>query len=182
LRASLAGATATAADREEPMRKIIAALTLIAITPALAADIEPKVAADFLLSTCLLAMEDVAKVEKVAQEQGWKRLSEPLSMELVKPRADWKTHDFSMIITDYIFPDKGAYRNCFVGFLPNRVQRDGFFEAISGSIELTLESERRFDQQRFRFDNYNIVGAGLKLTIMSRDGIIRGVGIGSGPQ
>jgi hypothetical protein len=140
------------------------------------------VAADFLLSTCLLAMEDLAKVEKIAQEQGWKRLAQPLSMELVKPRANWKTPDFSVLITDYIFPDKGTYRNCFVVFLPNRVERDGLFEAISGSIQLTLESEKRFDQQHFRFDNYNIVGEGPKLTIMSRDGIIRGVGIGSGPH
>jgi len=41
------------------MRKIIGVAALaLAASPALAADIEPKVAAEFVLSTCLPAMDD----------------------------------------------------------------------------------------------------------------------------
>jgi hypothetical protein len=47
----------------------------VAVAPALAAsELDPKAAADFALSACLLAMEDMAKAEKIAQEKGWKRL------------------------------------------------------------------------------------------------------------
>jgi hypothetical protein len=167
------------------MRKIMGAAALsLAITPALAAsELDPKAAADFVLSTCLPAVEDLAKVEKIAQEKGWKRLPDVLPpSELVKPRANWKTSEFSVLITDYVFPDKGTYRYCFVGFLPNRLARNGVFEAISDNIELTLDLDKGYGQSHFRFEVYNIAGQNLKLNVMSRDGFVHGVGIGSGPQ
>src|SRR5258708_30977360 len=79
-------------NRERTMRKIIgvAALTLAAITPALGADIEPKAAVDFLLSTCLPAMDDLANVERIAQEKNWFRLSDLPPTEHVTTTAHWR--------------------------------------------------------------------------------------------
>jgi hypothetical protein len=47
----------------------VVALTLAAITPVLGTDIEPKAAVDFLLSTCLPAMDDLANLEKVGKKR-----------------------------------------------------------------------------------------------------------------
>jgi hypothetical protein len=164
------------------MRKIIglAALTLAA-SPALAADIEPKAAVEFVLSTCLPAMDDLANVEKIAQEKGWSRVSDdlPLNTEIEKSRAHWKAPEFYVITETYLL--KGIYHHCFVVFRPAKVMRDAFLEAISASIELSLESTRDFPQTNFRYENYNIVGRKLKLIIASRDGIMRSASIGGWP-
>jgi hypothetical protein len=75
---------------EETMRKIMRATAAFALAtnPALAvSELGPKVAAAFVLSTCLPALEDPKNVEQQAQDNSWSRLPDPSQSELLKLKA-----------------------------------------------------------------------------------------------
>lgn len=78
------------------MREIIAALTLAAITPAwgdVAEITDPKSAVDFVLSTCLPAMDNLANVEKMAAENNWFRLPTVVfDSKYTTPHLRWRTN------------------------------------------------------------------------------------------
>jgi hypothetical protein len=164
------------------MRKIIAALAFAAIvTPAwgdATETIDPKSAVDFVLSTCLPAMDDVASVDKMGQENNWFHLPAiPSNSEHVTQRSRWRSNGF--FIATWVWND-GNLPNCFVGLRPyKKVNRDAFFDAISASLELKLISDNTL-QQRFRQETYAIIGERpLKLLFGSdnNDGTVSSAGI-----
>jgi hypothetical protein len=160
-------------------RKIIGAAALtLAITPALAAsELDPKVAADFVLSTCLPALEDPENVEQQAQDNSWSRLPDPSPSELLKQKAWNAPNSFYVGITEVFVPDKGTLHSCYVGFIPHKMNRGELLTAISGSVELTLVSD--VVRSLVRHETYSIVGRNLKLSFTSKDGEVWGVWIGS---
>lgn len=164
------------------MRKIVgaAALTLAAITPVLGdatETIDAKSAVEFVLSTCLPAMDDVANLEAMARENGWFPLPRvPSNSPHVTQRLRWRVDGF--FVATWVWND-GNLPSCFVGFQPyKKVNRDDFFAAISVSLELKPISDRTL-QQRFRQETYEIVGKRpLKLLFSSTgDGTVSGASI-----
>jgi hypothetical protein len=161
------------------MREIIGAAALtLAITPALAAsELDPKVAADFVLSTCLPALEDPENIEKLAQDNSWSRLPDPSQSELLKQKAWNAPNSFYVGITEAPVPDKGTLLSCYVGFIPHKMDRDELLATISGSVELTLVSDAV--RSLVRHEIYSFAGRNLKLSFTSKDGAVWGVWIGS---
>jgi hypothetical protein len=153
------------------MRKIIAALALTSITAPAWADatetVDPKSAVDFVLSTCLPAMDDVTHVEKIARENNWFQLpTTALDSKYTTPHSRWITNGI-MVIT-WMFKS-GNVPNCFVGFFPYKnVNRDKFLETVSTSLELKLTSEI-LGEKGYRSQTYHIVGKGLLFMFTSRD-------------
>jgi hypothetical protein len=90
------------------MRKIMrAAAFTLATNPALAAsELDPKVAAAFVLSTCLPALEEPENVEKLAQDNSWSRLPDPSQSELLKLKAWNASNSFCVGITEGLVRDK----------------------------------------------------------------------------
>jgi len=146
--------------REETnMRKIIAALAFAAIiTPALGDAIEtidPKSAVEFVLSACLPAMDDLTSVERLAQENKWFHLpTTAYESKYTTPHLKWRANGF--FVTTWMFI-KGNVPSCFVGLRPyKKVDRDGFFDAISASVQLKLISDRTLST--LRQETYEIIG------------------------
>ena len=168
------------------MHKIIyltlsAASVLAASTPARSdavAVIDPKSAAEFVLKTCLPAMDDLANVEMMARENNWFPLPYiPSNSRSVTSRSRWRANGF--FVATWIWID-GNLPSCFVGLLPyKKTNRDGFFDAISASVELKLISDRTLP--RLRQETYEIIGewpAKLKLLFSSTDdGTVSGASI-----
>jgi hypothetical protein len=169
------------------MRKIIslAALTLAAITPALGdatETIDAKSAVEFVLSTCLPAMDDVANLEAMAREKNWFPLPRvPSNSPHVTQRLRWRVNGF--FVATWVW-NEGSLPSCFVGLQPyKKVNRDEFFAEISASLELKSISDRTL-QQRFRQETYAIVGdRSLKLLFSSTgDGSVSGASIYMEPR
>ncbi len=123
---------------------------------------EPKAAVDFVLSTCLLAMGDLANVKKIAEEEGWSRVSDvlPLNTKIEKSRAQWQAPDFYELTSSLLL--KGMERRCFIVFRPAKVERDGFLEAISVALELKSHCDNTFPQSGWRREVYDIIGQNLR--------------------
>jgi hypothetical protein len=162
---------------EETMARLLRSLAVIsvaivaAITPALGdatETVDPKSAAEFVLSVCLPAMDDVTNVERMAQENNWPH---------VTPRSKWRANGF--FIATWVWND-GSLPNCFVGLRPyKKVDRDGFLDAIFASLKLKLISDDTL-QQRFRQETYEIIGERpLKLLFGSdnNDGTVSSAGV-----
>jgi hypothetical protein len=97
--------------------------------------IDPKGAAEFVLKTCLPAMDDLTNIETMAQEGNWFRLPYiPSSSKLVESRSRWMADGFYVATWSWI---DGNLPSCSVK-LPNKVDRDGFLDAISASVELKV--------------------------------------------
>jgi hypothetical protein len=165
------------------MNKLIsvAAFLVVASTPGLAADVEPKAAVDFVLSTCLPAMDDLANVDKIAQERGWLRLPDllPLNPEIEKSRAQWQAPGF-YVLTHHLLI-RGMEHKCFVTFGPAKVERDEFYQAISAVLELMPKSDSTFPQSGWRHESYEIIGQKpQQLSITSRGGAMLSSSISGG--
>ena len=128
------------------MRKIIP-LALAAVFASAAcisarsavAVIDPKGAAEFVLKTCLPVMDDLANIETMAQEGNWFRLPYiPSSSKSVGSRSRWMANGFFVATWSWI---DGNLPSCAVR-LPNKVDRDGFFDAISAAVELKVISDK----------------------------------------
>jgi hypothetical protein len=50
---------------------------MAASAPVLGADFEPNAAVDFMLSSCLSAMADLANLERIGREKGWFSIQQP---------------------------------------------------------------------------------------------------------
>jgi hypothetical protein len=79
-------------------RKIIGAATLtMAITPAwgdATETVDSKSAVEFLLSTCLPAMDDIANVDAMARQNNWFHLPVAPSNSHVTQRSRWRANGF----------------------------------------------------------------------------------------
>ena len=119
---------------------VFASVASISARSDAVAVIDPKAAVEFVLKTCLSAMEGLANVEAIAQENKWFRLPNiPSNSKLVTSRSRWRANGFFVATWSWI--DRNL-PNCFVGLLPyNKVDRDGFFDTISASVELKVISD-----------------------------------------
>jgi hypothetical protein len=180
---------------------VFASVASISARSDAVAVIDPKAAAEFVLKTCLPAMEDLVNVEAIAQENKWFRLPDiPSNSKLVTSRSRWRVNGFSVATWSWI---DGNLPSCFVGLLPDiKVDRDGFLDAISASVELKVISEwvgpdRITDASghvyndvelqssplRFRQETYEIIGGwpakrvGLVLSSRGSDGTVSNASI-----
>jgi hypothetical protein len=130
--------------------------------------IDPKSAAEFVLKTCLPAMDYLANVEVMARKYDWFALPYiPSNSKSVTSRSRWMTNGF--FVATWIWTD-GNIPSCFVGFPYKKTNRDGFFDAISTSVRLKLVSGRKL--LRLRQETYEIIGeqpTKLKLLFSSTD-------------
>jgi hypothetical protein len=139
-------------------RQFLAVIIVAASTPALGdatETVDPKSAVEFVLSTCLPAMDDLANVERMARENNWFHLpTTAYDSKYTTPHLRWRANGF--FVTTWMFKN-GNVPSCFVGFRPyKKVDRDGFFNAISESLELKLISDRTFST--LRQETYEIIG------------------------
>jgi hypothetical protein len=151
------------------MHKLIsaAALTLAAIIPAwgdATETVDPKSAVEFVLSTCLPAMDDLTSVERLAHENKWFHLPTTAhDSKYTTPHLRWRANGF--FVTTWMFKN-GNVPSCFVGFRPyKKVDRDGFFHAISTSLELKLISDKMYST--LRQETYEIIGERLMKLLLS---------------
>jgi hypothetical protein len=161
------------------MGKIIAVLTLAAITPAwgdVAEITDPKSAVDFVLSTCLPAMDNLANVEKMAAENNWFHLPTVVfDSKYTTSHLRWRTNGYAVITWSF---KGGNFPSCFIGIRPYRkVDRDGFWEAISATVELKPTSDRTSLPTAHQ-EMYEIVGERpLRLLILTIDGAVASTSI-----
>jgi hypothetical protein len=127
--------------------------------PALA---DSKSAAQFMLATCLAAMDNVGKVEVMARENNWtpKPLSQsPEANKFRKSRSLWDVAqgEDKFIVNIWINHLADQDLNvCFVHFLNANVNRDEFLSFIAASVQLTLFSDTRFAQIQMHSESYEI--------------------------
>jgi hypothetical protein len=162
------------------MRKIIAALTFAAIiTPAWSdapETVDPKAAAEFVLSTCLPAMDDVVSVERLAQENKWFQLpTTAQDSKATSPHLGWRVNGYTVRTWSF---RPGNFPSCFISFRPfKKVDRDGFFEAISAALEMKPATLPTNTRQEI----YGIVGRSLMLLIGTIDGNVASTSIWRSP-
>jgi hypothetical protein len=152
------------------MRKItvlaVSGAFLLAPSPSASAD--SKSVAEFLLKTCLPAMDDLSNVEAMAREGNW--TPKPLSRfstanRFQKSHSRWDVAQsddrFSVNVWINHFGEQD-YNICFASFLSNdvdrseNVDREELLTFIAASLQLTLISETRFAQTNTRSEAYEI--------------------------
>jgi hypothetical protein len=152
-------------------RKIIGAAAItLAITPAWGDDTETIDAVEFVLSTCLPAMSDIANIERMAEENNWFHLpTTALNSEYTTPHRRWRADDYTVIT--WSFKERNN-PSCFVGMRPyKKVDRDGFVEAVSAALQLKPISNML--PPSGRQEMYEIVGdRPLKLLIGTINGTV----------
>jgi tetratricopeptide (TPR) repeat protein len=117
--------------------------------PALA---DSKSSAEFTLTTCLAAMDDLAKVEVMARENNWTNKTPPISAAISKianSLSTWEVTQGDDKFTVTIWVDvSGTPRKVCAAHFPGKVKREDFLNLISASVELTFMSDTRFPQRR----------------------------------
>jgi hypothetical protein len=117
-----------------------------------------KSVAQFTLTTCLSAMDDLAKVEVMARENNWINKTPPISADKFKNSLSaWEVmqggNKFTVMIWVQVLtmldkagvPDVARLGDlplppikvCAVSFPGKNVKRDDFFNSVSASVELT---------------------------------------------
>jgi hypothetical protein len=84
------------------MRKLIGTIVLtLAITPAwgdATETVDPKAAVEFVLSTCLPTMDDLANVERMARENNWFQLpTTTFDSKYTTPHLRWRANGYTVI-------------------------------------------------------------------------------------
>jgi hypothetical protein len=132
------------------------AFVLAANTSALA---DSKSAAEFLLKTCLPAMDNVSKVEAMAQEGNWTPKPDRSSTPFRTSNSRWeitkREEKFSVIVWISHLAQQD-YNICFVNFLSNNVNREEFLGFVTAFLELTLISDTRLAEIQMRWEQYRI--------------------------
>ena len=141
------------------------AFVLAASTLAFA---DSKSVAEFLLKTCLPAMDDLSNVEAMARERNW--TPKPLP-SFITASGFQKSHSMwdvaqsddrfyvNVWINHFVEQD---YNICFVGFLSNdvdrseNVDREELLTFVAASVQLTLIADTRFAQTNMRSEVYEI--------------------------
>jgi hypothetical protein len=142
--------------RKTTILAVSGALVLAATTSALA---DSKSAAEFLLKTCLPAMDNVSKVEAMAQEGNWtpKSVSPPTQFRTSNSRWEVTKDEEKFYVIVWIkHLAQQDYNICFVNFLSNNVNREEFLGFVAASLELTLISDTRFAEIQMRNEQYRI--------------------------
>ncbi len=139
--------------------------------------IDPKSAAEFVLKVCLPAMDDLTNVAMMARENNWFALPHiPSNSKSITSKSRWMVNGF--FVATWIWTD-GNIPSCFVGFPYRKTNRDGFFDAMSASVQLKFISNRKLP--RLRQETYEIIGeypAKPRLLFSSTDnGTVTSVGI-----
>jgi hypothetical protein len=116
-------------------------------------DPNSKSAAEFTLTTCLAAMDDLAKVEVMARENNWTVKTLPIAATLSKfinSRSRWEVMqgENKFIVTIWVRVSDSPLKVCEVSFPGKNVKREDFFNSISASVELTFMADTRFPQSR----------------------------------
>jgi hypothetical protein len=152
-------------------RKIIGTVALtLAITPAWGDDTETIDAVEFVLSTCLPTMNDIASIERMAEENNWFQLpTMELASKATSPHLGWRANGYTVRTWSF---KPGSFPSCFISFRPfKKVDRDGFFEAISAALKLKPISNML--PPNARQEMYEIVGERpLRLLIGTIDGTV----------
>jgi hypothetical protein len=157
---------------------ILGAFVLAANTSASA---DSKSAAEFLLKTCLPAMDSVSKVEAIAQEGNWTPKPNSPSTQFRTSNSRWEVtrgeEKFSVTVWINHLAQQD-YNICFVNFLSNNVNREEFLGFVIASLELTLISDTRFaeiqmlsEQYRIKSDRPNPIQLGIQSQIV--DGSVK---------
>jgi hypothetical protein len=110
-------------------------------------------AAEFTLTTCLAAMDDLAKVELMARENNWTNKTPPISAALSKfinSQSIWEVMqgESKFIVMIWVNVSGPPLKVCAASFPGKNVKRDDFFNSISASLELTFMADTRFPQRR----------------------------------
>jgi|ERR1700730_7857530 hypothetical protein len=146
------------------MRKIIdlavaAAFVMAANTTVQSAATfaDPRSAAEFMLKTCLPAMEDLAEVEVMARENSWFTLppNPAVNPKFTVSKSSWRANGY--FVSTWIQVN-GNVPHCVVGPPHKAINRDEFFNAISAAVELKLVSDRTFSP--VRIETYEISDEG----------------------
>jgi hypothetical protein len=116
-------------------------------------DPNSKSAAEFTLTTCLAAMDDLAKVEVMARENNWTNKTPTLSAALSKTmtsRSLWEVMQGENKFTVVIWINAAnLLKSCDVAFPVKNVKREEFLNSIVASMELTLMADERLAERRF---------------------------------
>ena len=133
------------------MRKILGlAFVAFSLTTTASALADSKSAAEFVLKTCLAAVERFAKVEVPCTYP-------PKDLKFVMPHTDWEAvrRGERYSVTTWINERAGNIPTCIANFHETKnINRDDFFAAISATLELKLESEQT--NPRMRTEDYNV--------------------------
>jgi hypothetical protein len=146
------------------VRKIVvlAVLNAFVLTVSTSAFADSKSAAEFMLKTCLPAMDDLANVEAMARADNWtpKPVStSPAANRFRSSHSNWGvTKSEETFYVDVWINHVGQqhYNICFVHFLSNNVNREEFIGFITASLELTLISDARLAEIQMRSEQYRI--------------------------
>jgi hypothetical protein len=159
---------------------VAAVVALGASVPALA---DSKEAAEFVLKTCLPAVDDLSKVEAMARQGNWFALprNPVIDRNSIAPGSGWRADKF--VVRTWTWIKDGAHDpTCFVALLGDpTIDRDEFFNAISAAVELRQvpdEADPRpgGPQQRLRIETYDVKSDGpnrvqFKMSVLS-DGTV----------
>jgi hypothetical protein len=157
---------------------VAAVAALGASEPALA---DSKEAAEFVLKTCLPAVDDLSKVEAMVRQGNWFALppNPAIDRNAIAPGSGWRANKF--VVRTWTWIKDGAHDpTCFVALLGDpTIDRDEFFNAISAAVELKQvleEPQSGGAQQRLRIETYDIKSDGpnrvqFKMSVLS-DGTV----------
>jgi hypothetical protein len=145
---------------------------LIGSVPALA---NSTTAAEFTIATCRGAMDDLAKVDAIAQEKNWTAAPGDLAAaqnNLIKIRSAWKVtqgEDQFLVATglSQVGGTVGTGNLCMVvfpGFPPGmKVQRDAFYNAMAAAMELKPMANMTLPQGRMEMFEIKSSGPGKQI-------------------
>jgi hypothetical protein len=175
-------------DRMSNLRKklrvgnFVSAVLLCPVIYAAPALANSTTSAAFTVATCRSAMDDLGKIDAMAQERNWSAAPDDFATaqnNLVKIRSAWKVtqgEDQFVVATglSQIAGNIPAGNLCMVMFPGMKVQRDEFFNALSSAMELKPTGNMTFPQGRLEI--FEIEGDGptkLIAELMSQnDGIV----------
>ena len=157
---ALAGANAAASLLLRSVLPYTLVCAQIGVAPALA---DSKSSAEFTLTTCLAAVDDLAKVEAIARGSNWTAKTSTINPAVSKFMSSLSAWDviegenrFTVLTwMSHIGENFPPMTVCSVTFR-NNVNREEFFNSISASVELVLTVDTRFSQTGRQTQMYDI--------------------------
>jgi hypothetical protein len=184
-----AGAVVLPATRMAGAHTVLLATcsALLSVFSSLPAHADSKAAAELTLKTCSDAMEDFAKIEAAARDDGWAASRQPIPEGMTKfmrNRSMWTVSQNGGTYFVQIWESLSGEelkqpprRVCAINFRNMTVNRDEFFNQVSAAMDLTFASETRTPQmrtERYEINRYrpNRVHITINATL---DGVVRSV-------
>jgi hypothetical protein len=174
---AIASANAAASPLFRSMLPCTLVCVQIGVAPVLA---DSKSSAEFMLTTCLVAMDDLAKVEALARKNNWTDRTSSISTptdkfmdKFMTSRTVWEVtagEDRFFVLTSMGHFVETPSKLCSVRFR-DKVNREEFLNSIFASVELTVIADTKFPQTHLEM--YSVKGrsdrtAKLTLSISSR--------------